>query len=124
VALYGAPRFRTILQRTVLESPLFVGTTGYLVYSIIDNQNKFSDKSDEVQIATSAGRPTATLKVEREFYRDKRDEAAFYLLGVYIISIIDAYVGAHLYDFDVSDEMSGRLLILPVSGRIGLQVRW
>ncbi len=46
------------------------------------------------------------LKLEKEFYRDLRDKDAFYLFGVYIISAIDAYVGAHLYDFNVSDNLS------------------
>ena len=118
------PGFGQYYNEHYWKVPLFVGTTGYLVYSIIDNQNKFSDKSDELQAAADAGRPTTTLKVEREFYRDSRDEAAFYLLGVYILSIVDAYVGAHLYDFDVGDDLSGELLLLPVSGRIGLQMRW
>lgn len=104
--------------------PLFVGATGYLVYNIIDNQNRFIDKRAAVIAADANGEPSATLKVEREFYRDKRDEAAFYLLGVYVISIIDAYVGAHIYDFDVDEDVSARLLLLPASGGIGLQMRW
>ena len=46
------------------------------------------------------------LKANKEFNRDNRDMMAFYLLGVYIISAVDAYVGAHLYDFNVDDELS------------------
>jgi hypothetical protein len=46
------------------------------------------------------------LKGNKEFNRDNRDMMAFYLLGVYIISAVDAYVGAHLYDFNVDDELS------------------
>ncbi len=118
------PGFGQYYNEDYWKVPLFVGTTGYLVYSIINNQSKFSNKSDEVRAATDAGKPVTTLKVEREFYRDRRDEAAFYLVGVYIIGIVDAYVGAHLYDFDVGDDLSGELLLLPASGRIGLQVRW
>ncbi len=118
------PGFGQYYNEDYWKVPLFVGATGYLVYSIIDNQNKFSDKRNAVEAAASAGTPTATLKVQREFYRDRRDEAVFYLVGVYIIGIVDAYVGAHLYDFDVGDDLSGEVLLLPVSGRIGLQVRW
>ena len=43
-------------------------------------------------------------KNRREFYRDNRDMSAFYLLGVYVLATVDAYVGAHLFDFDVSDD--------------------
>ena len=40
---------------------------------------------------------------EKEFYRDQRDVAGLWLLGVYALAAVDAYVGAHLFDFDVSD---------------------
>jgi hypothetical protein len=46
------------------------------------------------------------LKANKELNRDNRDMMAFYLLGVYVISAVDAYVGAHLYDFNVDDELS------------------
>lgn len=46
------------------------------------------------------------LKGNKEFNRDNRDKMALYLLGVYVISAVDAYVGAHLYDFNVDDELS------------------
>jgi len=49
------------------------------------------------------------LKANKEFNRDNRDMMAFYLLGVYIISAVDAYVGAHLYDFNVDDELSYKM---------------
>lgn len=118
------PGFGQYYNEQYWKVPLFVGATGYLVYNIIDNQNKFIDKRAAVLAADAAGKPSSTLKVEREFYRDKRDEAAFYLLGVYVISVIDAYVGAHIYDFDVGEDVSARLLLLPASGGIGLQMRW
>lgn len=118
------PGFGQYHNEDYWKVPLFVGATGYLVYSIIDNQNKFSDKRDAVEAATREGKATATLKVQREFYRDRRDEAAFYLAAVYIIGIVDAYVGAHLYDFDVGDDLSGKIMLLPASGGIGLQLRW
>lgn len=46
------------------------------------------------------------LKNRRDFYRDQRDLAGLYMLGVYIISAVDAYVGAHLYDFNVDNDLS------------------
>jgi hypothetical protein len=118
------PGFGQYYNEQYWKVPLFLGATGYLVYNIIDNQNKFIDKRAAVIAADAAGESSATLKVEREFYRDKRDEAAFYLLGVYVISVIDAYVGAHIYDFDVDEDVSASLLLLPASGGIGLQMRW
>jgi hypothetical protein len=47
------------------------------------------------------------LKDVRDFYRDQRDEFILYLGLTYFLNIIDAYVGATLFDFDVSDELGG-----------------
>jgi len=44
---------------------------------------------------------------DRDFYRDDRDKFAFYLGITYILNILDAYVGASLYSFDVSDNLGG-----------------
>lgn len=49
------------------------------------------------------------LKRKREFYHDERDRMGFYLLAVYIVSAIDAYVGAHLYDFNVDENITMNL---------------
>jgi len=34
---------------------------------------------------------------------DNRDISMLYLFGVYILSIVDAYAGAHLFDFKILD---------------------
>ncbi len=47
----------------------------------------------------------------RDFYRDDRDKFAFYLAITYILNIVDAYVGASLYSFDVSDNLGGSAAI-------------
>ena len=49
----------------------------------------------------------ARLQSSRDFWRDQRDEFILYLGLAYILNIVDAYVGATLYDFDVSDELGG-----------------
>lgn len=43
----------------------------------------------------------------REDWHNFRDEMGVYLVLTYVLNIIDAYVGATLYDFDVSDELGG-----------------
>ena len=50
----------------------------------------------------------STYKSNREFYRDERDRFAWYIGALYFINILDAYVGAHLYDFDVGPSLSLR----------------
>ena len=44
-----------------------------------------------------------------EALRTQREYALFGLLGVYLLNILDANIDAHLFDFDVSDDLSLRL---------------
>lgn len=48
----------------------------------------------------------SVYKQRKEYYRDTRDQLAFYLLATYVVSAIDAYVGAHLYDFNTENNLS------------------
>ena len=54
-----------------------------------------------------------------EALRTQREYALFGLLGVYLLNILDANIDAHLYDFDVSDDLSLRpsLNINPLANR-------
>lgn len=40
-------------------------------------------------------------------YKNDRNRMAWYLTAAIILSVMDAYVEAHLYGFDVSDDLSG-----------------
>jgi hypothetical protein len=46
------------------------------------------------------------FKRRKDYYRRYRDLSAFILIGVYAISVIDAYVDASLSEFDISDDLS------------------
>lgn len=93
--------------------PLFLGAAGTCAYFIIDNNNSYNDKQKQIDraILNNPNDPNLQLyKLQRETYRDNRDQAAFFLAGVYILSAVDAYVGAHLFDFDVSDNISMNII--------------
>ena len=46
------------------------------------------------------------FKSRKDKYRRWRDLSFFTMLGVYVISVIDAYVDAELSDFDISKDLS------------------
>lgn len=48
------------------------------------------------------------LRVRKDYYRRTRDLLWIITAGVYVLNIIDAYVDAHLADFDISDDLSFR----------------
>lgn len=52
---------------------------------------------------------TNTLKRRKDMFRRYRDLSIFAFIGVYVISIIDAYVDAELSNFDITPDLSMRL---------------
>ena len=46
------------------------------------------------------------FKNRKDIYRRQRDLSIFCFIGVYLISIIDAYVDAELSNFDITDDLS------------------
>ena len=47
-----------------------------------------------------------TLKRRKDMFRRYRDLSIFAFIGVYLISIIDAYVDAELSNFDITPDLS------------------
>lgn len=109
--------------------PIFAGGAGVLIYAIIANNSLYSDVVADItrleqSNKTANANTIALLKREREVYRDRRDLAWIGLGAVYIVAAIDAYTGAHLYDFDVSDKIAGRIIPNPAIGGLTLSLRW
>lgn len=48
----------------------------------------------------------ASSPEEFHFYQDKRNLTLWWLVGVYFLNVLDAYVDAELRDFDVSPELA------------------
>jgi len=44
-----------------------------------------------------------------EFYKDDRNRLLWWLFGFTLLSMGDAYVDAHLYSFDISDDLSANI---------------
>lgn len=49
------------------------------------------------------------LKRRKDYYRRFRDISIFIGVGVYVLGMLDAYVDAHLFDFDISPDLSMRV---------------
>jgi hypothetical protein len=105
--------------------PLFVAAGGFFAYRTIYYHNLFTDKVDELAATpdTNVSR-RLSLRTQREFYRDNRDLNLAYFIGVEILSMIDAYVGAHLFDFDVDDDISSRIMLDPERMGVRFTMRW
>ena len=97
------------------KAPFIVaGIAGCFYGAYIQNQRYHVDiDSVNNQLARgdiyNANRYTA----QREFYRDDRDKFYIYAGLVYIANLLDAYISAHLFDFDVSDPTNSAYLEAP-----------
>lgn len=59
--------------------------------------------------ASNIDRYKELFRKRKDRYRRWRDLSFFTLIGVYALSVIDAYVDASLSEFDISDDLSLRL---------------
>ncbi|MBN1779958.1 hypothetical protein JW948_02435 [bacterium] len=62
---------------------------------------------------------------EREFYRHNRNTFVWWFAAVYMLNILDAYVDAHLFQFDVGPVLdpAAEFRIGPQDFRVGLTFR-
>ena len=122
------PGWGQLYVKSYWKIPVFIGGMGFLTYLIIDNNNKYNSASKEV---------TSYLKQsdydfyydylvrKREYYRDNRDQSIFIMVGVYILAAVDAYVGANLYDFNVSEDLSINIIPKDLNGiAVNLQIKF
>ena len=70
-------------------------------------------------VITEANRSTYENKFKRrkDYYLRYRDLSAFIMIGVYALSVIDAYVDASLSEFDISDDLSMRVTPTVIADR-------
>ncbi len=60
------------------------------------------------------------FKRKKNFYRRYRDLSIFCMLGVYALSIIDAYVDAELSSFDISQDLTMKVKPAVINDRKGI----
>lgn len=79
--------------------PVVWGFLGWFGYNWADNNNKYKTYRD--RFINSGDENDRT---RRNFYRDQRDNFAIYFVLTYLLNLVDAYVGAHLFDFTVEED--------------------
>jgi hypothetical protein len=91
--------------------PIILGFGGYFVSEWIKMQDHYKSARSSYQASVARGENSglgnAQFLYERDFYHDERDRFAFYLAITYLLNLVDAYVGASLYGFDVGDNLGG-----------------
>ncbi len=116
-----------IYNRKYWKLPIIYGGFLGCTYALLWNQQMYSDYSQayldimdddpntcsyldmlppRYDITGKEERFKTIFKNRKDRYRRYRDLSAFAFVGVYIISVIDAYVDAQLSHFDISPDLS------------------
>jgi len=101
------PGWGQIYVENYWKSPVFIGAAGFLWYRIISNHIDYVDYKKQLnKIEDQASFEYRVVQGQMITAVDNRDISGLYLLGVYILSMVDAYSGAHLFDFKVNSNVS------------------
>lgn len=121
-AFYSAilPGLGQAYNKKYWKIPLVYGAIGTSLYFYIDNNKKYHDyrdaykrrlegyNNDEYQFLDDS-----RLIAGQKFYQRNRDLSALFVVGFYVLNIIDANVDAALIQFNVNERLSLRPEIYP-----------
>jgi hypothetical protein len=91
--------------------PVVAGLGAYFVAEWLHNNRLAADYRDRYAASVASGNDDEDLRSLREFYKDQRDSFAWYFVILYAAAILDAYVDASLYGFDVSPDLSAHRVL-------------
>ncbi|MCK9179247.1 MAG: DUF5683 domain-containing protein [Bacteroides sp.] len=117
-----------IYNRKYWKLPIFYGGFAGCAYALTWNNNMYKDYSKAYRDLMSddpnknsyeellppnhgysKSQLESVLKNRKDRFRRYRDLSIFAFIGVYVLSIIDAYVDAELSNFDISPDLSMRI---------------
>lgn len=108
------PGFGQFYNESYWKVPVVWGALGYLSYLWIDSNNNYKKYRD----LFTANRSNDSYLRLREFYKDQRDLNAVFIGIAYFLNLVDAYVDAHLFDFNVSEKMQVNTFYLSLKIRL------
>jgi hypothetical protein len=106
------------------KAPIFLAGALGLYGSIIYNQIEFSNYAEILDGMEKDNPDYQITLLRREYFRDNRDMSGFYLIGVYVLAAVDAYVGAHLFDFEVDENLSIGFIPHSLNPRVAVFIRF
>ena len=119
-----------IYNRKYWKLPIVYGGVAGCIYAVNWNSQMLKDYSQAYQDITDKDPTTNShlemlplgynisgreehfktiFKRKKDFYRRNRDLSIFCIAGVYLLSVVDAYVDAELSTFDIGKELSVQL---------------
>jgi len=121
-AFYSAilPGLGQAYNKKYWKIPLVYGAIGTSLYFYIDNNKKYHDYRDAYKRRLEGYNDDdykflddSRLIAGQKFYQRNRDLSALFIVGFYVLNIIDANVDAALIQFNVNERLSMRPEIYP-----------
>ena len=108
-----------IYNRKYWKLPILYGGFLGCTYALLWNQQMYRDYSQAyLDIMGREEQFKKIFKNKKNYFRRYRDLSAFCFVGVYLLSVVDAYVDAHLSVFDISPDLSLKVepAVIPQQG--------
>ncbi|OXG08884.1 hypothetical protein BC749_10619 [Flavobacterium araucananum] len=121
-AFYSAilPGLGQAYNKKYWKIPLVYGAIGTSLYFYLDNNKKYHDYRDAYKRRLEGYTDDkykfldeSRLVAGQKFYQRNRDLSALFVVGFYVLNIIDANVDAALIQFNVNERLSLRPEIYP-----------
>lgn len=114
-SVYSAilPGAGQVYNKKYWKVPIVYAALGSAVYFTYDNQQKYDQYRDAFLLRQGGGTDEydgiytdSQLITIMEYYERNKELSIIMGVAVYILNIVDASVDAHLFDFDVSEDLS------------------
>ena len=126
-----------IYNRKYWKLPIFYGGFAGCAYALTWNSKRYKDYSTAYKDAMNGNMQSSSitdllppgykisetqlkelLRKRKDTYRRYRDLSIFAFIGVYLLSVIDAYVDAELSNFDITPDLSMKVEPAVIDNRI------
>ncbi|NNC85304.1 MAG: hypothetical protein HKN75_04425 [Bacteroidia bacterium] len=105
-----------IYNKKYWKAPIVYGGLAAFTIATIDNDDKYQlyrdeyvyrlNNNDSTSNSNLANFPTDVIQSRRDIFRRNRDISIISLSLVYVLQIVDAHVDAHLFEFNVDENLS------------------
>ncbi len=106
------PGFGQYYNESYWKIPVFLGFFGYYLSGWIRNNDNYITYRDLYTQSLIEGNENTRYQRLRDFYVDQRDKFAIYIGITYFLNLVDAYVDAHLFDFNVEEDPNTNSTVL------------
>lgn len=102
-----------VYNKKYWKVPIIYASLATSIYFIKDNQNKLTTYHDAYITRSNGGTDdyidiynNSQLLTIVDYYERNRDVSYIIAGAIYLLNIVDASVDAHLFDFDISEDLS------------------